>query len=1011
MLASPRGGVFSTPLHRVDSAPQNILYVRPDTFGDLVIFAPALDQLMAAWPKATHTLLVRPGYDNVAPLFPSALRWHVAAINPFKDAPDAARAEVDQLFAALAANPPDLIVAATLNRTWLEVALAARFPQARRVALGHGAIDPLFATAAQIAFGVDTRDVFSETVPVDENAQEWDNNFRLVDHLLGRAAERRVPELRVPAAAQTAAAAVLAQHGLQPQRWAAVFPAGLANVAIKAWPADHFADVVRHLQEREKTPVLLLGHTSERAALEAVAAACEKRGAAKPALWLGRDGEMPLLAALLQSARIYFGHDTGPMHLAAAVGTPVAAVFGGGHWPRFRPAGRQVISLVQPLPCFGCNWDCHFGDAPCVKLVPAADAIAAVRKLFDAGTQPLDLIHESQAVSPDALRLITAVTPRYRALQGDRLDRQHKIEELTHLGREKDVEITDLKRAAEERKVEMESIKAELEAECAQKDTEIADLKRESDTKDTEIGSLKHEADVKDGEIASLKAEANTKDDEIASLKAEANTKDSEIEQLKATCNEREALIFKLTDIVKDFQRQVADHVAAHQQKDATLAAREASLAALTAERDQLAAELAKVQSHFAALPPDAAHYGQALHDKDVHIRNLELMLREARASVDNYAAGYGELEQTKRFGRWLHEKEVVLQQLKRACDEREALIQQIAAHNAGLGRVQKTWVATQSFWTQKVSRPSEQWLFDQLVERKEVQLGILRQYQPRPLVWDKGLKRKPSVPEVSLPEFDIVTPSYNQDKFLESTMLSVLNQQYPKLRYHVQDGGSKDRSVELLQRYADRLTSWESVKDRGQSDAIRRGFARLPGRPDDIMAWLNSDDLIAPRALRYVGEYFARHPDVDVVYGHRIVIDDFDQEIGRWFLPKHDPEVLDWIDYVPQETMFFRRRIWDAIGGLDPSFQFALDWDLIARMQQAKAKIVRLPYFLGAFRVHVEQKTSAVIHTTGHEEMTRIRTRIHGPHLDPARIEHFARKTRLASGVTAKLFSLGLRV
>lgn len=988
----------------METAPKNILYVRPDTFGDLVIFAPALAQLMTAWPQARHTLLVRPGYDTLAPLFSDSVCWQATAINPFRDAPDVAHAELETLFAALAPNPPDLIVAATLNRTWLEVALAARFPQARRVALGAGEIDPLFANAAQIAFGVTTREVFPETIAVDETAQEWENNFRLVDHLLGRRVPREVPALSVPARAQQAAAAILAQHGLQPKRWAAVFAAGLANVAIKAWPAERFAEVVRHLEREEKLPVLLLGHNSERAALEAVANACVLHGAARPAIWLGRDGEMPLLAAVLQTARLYFGHDTGPMHLAAAVGTPVAAIFGGGHWPRFRPAGKQVISLVQPLPCFGCNWDCHFGDAPCVKFVSTADAIAGIRQLLAAGEQPIDAIREAKNVPTEALRLIDAVTPRYRELQGDRLERQHKIEELTHLGREKDVEIDDLKRAAEERKVEMESIKAELEAECAQKDTEIADLKNETNTKDTEIASLKHEADVKDGEITSLKSESNTKDAEIASLKSEANTKDTEIEQLKATCNEREALIFKLTDIVKDFQQQVAEHVAAHQQKDA-------ARAALAAERDRLTAELAKVQAHFAALPPDAAQYGQWLHDKDVHIRNIELMLKEARASLDNHAHGYGELEQIKRYGRWLHEKEVVLQQLKRACDEREALIQQLAAHNAGFGRVQKTSVAIRAFFQQKVSRPLEAWSFRRLVDEKEIQLGVLRQYEPRPIAWDKGLKRNPRVPDAQLPEFDIVTPSYGQDKFLESTMLSVLNQKYPKLRYHVQDGGSKDRSVEILKRYDNQLTSWESVKDRGQSDAIRRGFDKLPGHPEDVMAWLNSDDLIAPRALRFVGEYFARHPEVDVVYGHRIVIDDFDKEIGRWFLPKHDPHVLEWIDYVPQETMFFRRRAWNAIGGLDPSFQFALDWDLLARFQQAKAKIVRLPYFLGAFRVHVEQKTSAVIHTTGLEEMTRIRTRIHGPNPDPARIEHFARKTRFASGVAAKLFTLGLRV
>lgn len=1010
MLATLKRDAFSVPLHRVEPAPKNLLYVRPDTFGDLVIFAPALAQLMSAWPQARHTLLVRPGYDTLAPLFPRTVQWHAAAINPFKDAPDAARAELEKLLAALASNPPDLIIAATLNRTWLEVALAARFPSARRVALGAGEIDPLFANAAHISFGVTTREVFPETVSVDERAQEWENNFRLVDHLLGRRAPRDVPALLVPDSAKQAATAVLAQHGLKPKRWAAVFAAGLANVAIKAWPTERFAEVIRHLQIAEKMPVMLLGHASELEALEAVAAACERLGTARPPIWLGRDGEMPLLAAVLQTARLYFGHDTGPMHLAAAVGTPVAAVFGGGHWPRFRPAGRQVISLVQPLPCFGCNWDCHFGDAPCVKFVSTSDALSAVRQLLAAGDQPLDTILESKSVSSDALRLIDAVTPRYRSLQGDRLDRQHKIEELTHLGREKDVEIDDLKRAAEERKVEMESIKAELEAECAQKDREIDDLKSETNTKDTEIASLKHEADVKDGEIGSLKAEANTKDAEIASLKSEANTKDSEIEQLKTTCNEREALIFKLTDIVKDFQRQVAELTETLKHKDA-------HVAQLQAAHDALSVEATKLRNHLGSLPRDAAQYGQWLYDKDVHIRNLEqmvkdrdLLLSEQAKSLDNFARGYGELEQVKRYGRWLHAKEAVLQQLKQACDEREALIRQIAADNAGLGRLRKSWIAVTGYVRQKHWQPLKDWAFRKLVDEQAVQLGILRQYDPRPLMWDKGLPKHGRMNESALPTIAIVTPSYNQDKFLESTLLSVLNQNYPKLRLWVQDGASKDGSVRIIEKYAPRLAGWESTKDRGQSDAIRRGFAQLAGQDDDVLAWLNSDDLIAPRALRYVGEYFARHPEVDVIYGHRIVIDDFDQEIGRWFLPRHDNHTLEWIDYVPQETMFFRRRIWNAVGGLDPSFQFALDWDLISRFQTARARIVRVPYFLGCFRVHTEQKTSAQIHTTGHEEMTRIRTRIHGPQIDPAKIEFHARQTRFKSGLTARLFALGLR-
>ena len=665
--------------------------------------------------------------------------------------------------------------------------------------------------------------------------------------------------------------------------------------------------------------------------------------------------------------------------------------------------GRQVVSVVQPLPCFGCQWDCHFGDAPCVKTLAVADVQGAITRLLDARTAPLELVVETRNLSPETHRLIAAATPLYKKLQGDRLDRQYKIEELTHLDREKDVEIADLKRAAEERKVEMESIKAELEAECAQKDTEIAELKQETDTKDTEIADLKKETDNKDVEIDSLKGEANTKDAEIGQLKSEANTKDAEIDRLKAVCNEREALIFKLTDIVKDFQGQVA--------------ALKASLEEKESEITVLRPELAKLQTHFAALPADASQYGQWLHDKEAHIRNLEqaaaareLLIGEQRASIDHYARGYGELEQVKRYGRWLHEKEAVIQQLKRACDERETVIQQLAAQAAGLGRLQQAWIAVRGYFRLKFWQPAKGWAFRKVVEEHWMQLGVLRHHDPRPIEWDRKLPKQGRLPDAQLPAIVIVTPSYNQDKFLESTMLSVLNQNYPKLQYSVQDGGSTDRSPEIIRRYADRLASWQSAPDRGQSDAIRRGFDQLPGGEEDVMAWLNSDDFIAPRALRFVGEYFARHPKVDVIYGHRIIIDGHDREIGRWILPRHDRATLEWIDYVPQETLFFRRRAWNAVGGLDPSFQFALDWDLLARFQQAGARIVRLPYFLGCFRVHSEQKTSAHIHTTGHEEMTRIRTRIHGPNPDPVRIEHYARKARFTAALTARLHELGLR-
>lgn len=204
------------------------------------------------------------------------------------------------------------------------------------------------------------------------------------------------------------------------------------------------------------------------------------------------------------------------------------------------------------------------------------------------------------------------------------------------------------------------------------------------------------------------------------------------------------------------------------------------------------------------------------------------------------------------------------------------------------------------------------------------------------------------------------------------------------EINYVVQDGGSTDGSTELIRSRAAHLAAWESAPDGGQAQAIVRGFSKTAGRSTDLMAWINSDDFYMAGALRFVAEYFARHPEVDVVYGHRVVVDREGNEIARWYLPKHDPDVLRLYDFIPQETVFWRRRIWDQVGGIDTSFQFAMDWDLLLRFQEAGASIVRLPYFLGCFRVHPEQKTSALISTQGQAEIDALRRRTFGRDITP---------------------------
>lgn len=260
-------------------------------------------------------------------------------------------------------------------------------------------------------------------------------------------------------------------------------------------------------------------------------------------------------------------------------------------------------------------------------------------------------------------------------------------------------------------------------------------------------------------------------------------------------------------------------------------------------------------------------------------------------------------------------------------------------------------------------------WLINLILNRDWNQLMHFDHHKPRPVRLDR-LPQSGSPASLSIA---IVTPSFNQRPFLEQTMRSVLEQDYPQLQYAVVDGGSTDGSNEVIERFRERLAYGVSEPDRGQSDALVKGFAKVTG---DIMGYLNSDDLLTRGSLAFVNEFFFRNPKVDVIYGHRIIIDEWGQETGRWVLPPHDEHSLRRVDYIPQETLFWRRAVFEKAGGIDSNFHFAMDWDLILKFMDAGARFERVPYFLGCFRVHATQKTNSLWLTVGEKEVKQLRQR-----------------------------------
>jgi len=206
------------------------------------------------------------------------------------------------------------------------------------------------------------------------------------------------------------------------------------------------------------------------------------------------------------------------------------------------------------------------------------------------------------------------------------------------------------------------------------------------------------------------------------------------------------------------------------------------------------------------------------------------------------------------------------------------------------------------------------------------------------------------------LPRITVVTPSFNQGEFLEATLRSVLDQHYENLEYLVLDGGSTDASVAIIERYAPQLTYWHTRKDNGQADAIATGFEMSTG---EILCWLNSDDVLLPGSLMKVGEYFRDHPRADVVYSNRIVIDRDGNEIGRHYWPRRLFRGH-WALGQPlaQECTFWRRAIYEKVGGIDRSRFFIMDYDLFFRMWRA-GRFHKLNTFLGAIRQHDDTKNA----------------------------------------------------
>lgn len=217
-----------------------------------------------------------------------------------------------------------------------------------------------------------------------------------------------------------------------------------------------------------------------------------------------------------------------------------------------------------------------------------------------------------------------------------------------------------------------------------------------------------------------------------------------------------------------------------------------------------------------------------------------------------------------------------------------------------------------------------------------------------------------------NLPKISIVTPSFNQGRFLEQTILSVINQNYPNLEYIIIDGGSSDESVRIIKKYEKHISYWCSEPDDGHYAAVNKGFKKANG---EIFSWLNSDDLYCPWALKTVGSVFRHLPEVHwLTTLTRLHWDDQGYCIEAANFPGFSKNAflnginLPWDGTWPiqQESTFWRRSLWDKVGGINLEFQLAGDFDLWTQFFKT-TDLYGLSSPLGGFRVHECQRSHQV--------------------------------------------------
>ena len=382
-----------------------------DGLGDMVLRQPLLRGLADAGYEV-H-VIVQEGYEALLRFLDPRLHGVPAALS--WTAPPSA-STIHALLDRLRRLDPALVVSAQFNPVCYADWIVRGLPGVFAAGFAGGAPqDVPGASAVESQLALPAARPLDLVATCDEPMPEAEKAHHLLSTVTGRPLSSDPPSLVITRSDRERASAELRALGWADRAFGVCFPAGTRNVTLKAWPADRYGRISAWLALERGLPTLVMGHGSEAAVVDAVVTEARAAGGSDVRGWCPGENSLDAMVALLSSASLYLGNDTGAMHIAAAAGVPVVAVFGGGHWPRFLPVAQRGAVHTRMLPCFGCGWrDCIFFDGPCVHRVEEDGVRASIVRVleghggFDVHAEPLPLGEADWARAVSAFRALSS---------------------------------------------------------------------------------------------------------------------------------------------------------------------------------------------------------------------------------------------------------------------------------------------------------------------------------------------------------------------------------------------------------------------------------------------------------------------------------------------------------------------------------------------------------------------------------------------------------------------------